>query len=93
MVNFSAVEENEIVNYFIKNSEASYRDTIQFLRKRRIVERPQKGLKEYLEKLRAETNDRNLERLDDFERNLERLPKDDTPPGASSFMSSFPHND
>ncbi len=77
---------NDIFHLWLKHPGLTTIETIDLLRKQKLLNRPQKGLKEYLDEIRIDFDGINYVDGDG-------LPKDDTPPGANPFMSNFNSRD
>ncbi len=74
---------NDIFHIWLKHPGLTTIETIDLLRKQQWLDRPQSGLKEYLDEIRKDFD--AITYVDDPFTNL---PKDDTPPGSNPFMTS-----
>ncbi len=73
---------NDIFTIWIIHPGLTTIETIDLLRKKRRLDRPQKGLKEFLDDLK-----KDFHAASSVEDPFLSLPKNDTPPGANPFMS------
>ncbi len=73
---------NDIYNIWLDSPGLTIIETIDLMRKRRLLDRPQKGLKETLEEFRIDFDKIPRRERDQFD-NLDR---DNTPIGSNPFM-------
>ncbi len=79
MVNYL---RNDIYNIWLDSPGLTTIETIDLLRKRRLLDRPQKGLKETLEEFRSDF-DKIPQREKD---SIDNLDQNNTPIGSNPFM-------
>ncbi len=78
---------NDIYHIWLQLPGLTSIETISLLKKQRKLDRPQSGLKEFIDEIRKDFD--GIEFTDDQFRSLD---KDDTPPGANPFMTKFDDN-
>ncbi len=73
---------NDIYHILLQLPGLTSIETISLLKKQRKLDRPQSGLKDFVDEIRKDFN--NIEFTDD---QFSYLDKDDIPPGANPFMT------
>ncbi len=75
---------NYIFHLWLKHPGLTTIETIDLLRKQHKLQRPQSGIKEYIEQIK-----KDFDAIDFVEDPFQSLPSDDTPPMANPFMSGI----
>ena len=79
---------NDMIQFWITFPDASFDETISFLRREGLLERPQAGFKYFFRNQKNIFDSRFKNAIDDpIQNRIDMLPKEDMPLGANPFMN------